>query len=72
MGISLKCVDVVFMMSNKQDADDIIQKMYRALTDNPPNKKDGFIVDLDLKRIITAMFEYDLEKKIISTTVPIK
>lgn len=62
MGISLKCVDVVFMMSNKQDADDIIQKMYRALTDNPPNKKDGFIVDLDLKRIITAMFEYDLEK----------
>jgi hypothetical protein len=62
MGISLKCVDVVFMMSNKKDADDIIQKMYRALTDNPPNKKDGFIVDLDLKRIITAMFEYDLEK----------
>jgi hypothetical protein len=50
------------MMSNKKDADDIIQKMYRALTDNPPNKKDGFIVDLDLKRIITAMFEYDLEK----------
>jgi len=62
MGISLKCVDVVFMMSNKKDADDIIQKMYRALTDNPPNKKDGFIVDLDLKRVITAMFEYDLEK----------
>ena len=62
MGISLKCVDVVFLMSNNKEADDIIQKMYRALTDDPPNKKDGFIVDLDLKRIITAMFEYDLEK----------
>ena len=62
MGISLKCVDVVFMMSNNTDADDIIQKMYRALTDDPPYKKDGFIVDLNLKRIITAMFEYDLEK----------
>lgn len=62
MGISLKCVDVVFLMSNDSEADDIIQKMYRALTDDPPNKKDGYIVDLDLKRIIKAMFDYDLEK----------
>ena len=62
MGISLKCVDVVFLMSNNKEADDIIQKMYRALTDDPPNKKDGFIVDLDLKRIVRAMFDYDLEK----------
>ena len=62
MGISLPCVDVVFLMSADSDADDIIQKMYRALTDNPPTKKDGFIVDLDLKRIVTAVFEYDLTK----------
>jgi hypothetical protein len=62
MGISLKCVDVVFMMSSSPDADDIIQKMYRALTDDPPYKKDGFIVDLDLKRVITAMFDYDEQK----------
>jgi hypothetical protein len=62
MGISLKCVDIVCLMSNNKDADDIIQKMYRALTDDPPTKKNGFIIDLDLKRIITAMFEYDMEK----------
>ena len=62
MGISLPCVDVVCLMSNNNDADDIIQKMYRALTDNPPNKKDGFIIDLDLKRIVTAFFDYDLSK----------
>ena len=43
MGISLPCVDVVFLMTNNPEADDIIQKMYRALTDNPPYKKDGFI-----------------------------
>jgi len=36
--------------------------MYRALTDDPPLKKNGFIVDLNMKRIIKAMFEYDLEK----------
>jgi hypothetical protein len=62
MGISLKCVDVVCLMSNNKDADDIIQKMYRALTDDPPSKKNGFIIDLNLKRIVTAMFEYDMEK----------
>ena len=62
MGISLKFVDVVFLMTNKTDADDIIQKMYRALTDDPPTKKDGFIVDLDLKRTIRAMYDYDLVK----------
>lgn len=62
MGISLKCVDIVCMMSNNKDADDIIQKMYRALTDDPPTKKNGFIIDLDLKRIVSAMFAYDMEK----------
>ena len=62
MGISLPCVDVVFLMSSNTEADDIIQKMYRALTDNPPYKKDGFIIDLDIKRVIKAMFDYDLEK----------
>jgi hypothetical protein len=62
MGISLKNVDVVFLMTNDKDADDFIQKMYRALTDDPPTKKDGFIVDLDLKRIIHAMYEYDVVK----------
>jgi hypothetical protein len=62
MGISLKCVDIVCLMSNTQDPDDIIQKMYRALTDDPPTKKHGFIIDLNLKRIVKAMFEYDMEK----------
>jgi hypothetical protein len=73
MGISLPCVDVVFLMTNNPEADDIIQKMYRALTDNPPFKKDGFIVDLDVKRVIKAMFDYDLEKdkmRITTKTTP--
>jgi hypothetical protein len=63
MGISLKCVDVVCMMNTTKDADDIIQKMYRALTDDPPTKKNGFIIDLDIKRVVTAMFEYDVRRK---------
>jgi len=66
MGISLKCVDVVCMMNTNKDADDIIQKMYRALTDDPPTKKNGFIIDLDIKRIVTAMFEYDIRRRPLS------
>lgn len=62
MGISLKCVDVVCLMSNTDEPDDIIQKMYRALTDDPPTKKNGYIIDLNLKRIVRAMFDYDMEK----------
>ena len=69
MGISLPCVDVVCMMTNNADADDLIQKMYRALTDDPPMKKNGFIIDLDLKRIIHAMFEYDMEKDKLRTSI---
>lgn len=62
MGISLKCVDVVCMMTDNTDSDDLIQKMYRALTDDPPYKKDGFIIDLNIKRIIEAIFDYDRTK----------
>lgn len=62
MGISLKCVDIVCLMSNNTDPDDIIQKMYRALTDDPPTKKNGYIIDLNIKRIVRAMFDYDMEK----------
>ena len=62
MGISLKCVDVVCLMSTNKDADDIIQKMYRGLTNDPPRKTNGFIIDLNMKRIVTAMFDYAMDK----------
>ena len=57
MGISLPCADVAFLLDSDSEADDIIQKMFRALTDSP-GKKFGFIVDLNVKRIIKAMYEY--------------
>jgi len=63
MGISLPCTDVVLLMSNNEDsADDIIQKMFRALTDSP-GKKYGFVVDINIKRIVRALFEYDVGKE---------
>jgi hypothetical protein len=68
MGISLKCVDVVCLMTNDSEADDLIQKMYRALTDDPPYKKNGYIIDLNVKRVVNAMFDYDVVKSQRTTT----
>ncbi len=61
MGISLPCVDVVCLLDNGAEADDIIQKMFRALTDSP-NKEYGYVVDMNITRIISAMIEYDIQK----------
>jgi hypothetical protein len=57
MGISLPCVDMVFMLDEEVEADIIIQKMYRALTDSP-GKRYGFIFDFNIRRIFKAKYEY--------------
>jgi hypothetical protein len=57
MGISLPCVDMVFMLDEEEEADIIIQKMYRALTDSP-GKRYGFIFDFNIRRIFKAKYEY--------------
>jgi len=57
MGISLPCVDLVCLFDTDDEADMIIQKMYRALTDSP-GKKYGFIFDFNLRRIFRAKFAY--------------
>ena len=62
MGISLKCVDVVCLFTDTTSPDDIIQKSYRARTDDPPSKKNGFIIDFNIKRTLIAKIRYSLEK----------
>jgi hypothetical protein len=57
MGISLPCTDVVFLFNEKKSPDDIIQKMYRALTPSP-GKKSAFIVDLNPVRTLAAIYGY--------------
>ena len=57
MGISLPCTDLVFLFNEKKSPDDIIQKMYRALTPSP-GKKSAFIVDLNPVRTLAALYGY--------------
>ncbi len=57
MGISLPCTDVVFLFNEKKSPDDIIQKMYRALTPSS-GKNAAFIVDLNPVRTLAALYGY--------------
>jgi hypothetical protein len=57
MGVSLPFIDVVMMLNDKSAPDDIIQKMYRAVTPSF-GKKDAFIVDFSPKRTLAAIFGY--------------
>ena len=57
MGVSLPFVDVVMMLNDKSAPDDIIQKMYRAVTPSA-GKTDAFIVDFSPRRTLAAIFGY--------------
>jgi hypothetical protein len=60
LGISLKCVDIVALLDGGTDADERIQKMYRALTEST-NKKAGFVIDLNYFRSVQAITDYQIE-----------
>lgn len=60
LGISLKCVDIVALLDGGTDADERIQKMYRALTEST-NKKAGFVIDLNYFRSVQAITEYQIQ-----------
>jgi len=57
MGISLPCTDAVFLFNEKKSPDDIIQKMYRALTPSV-GKTAAFVVDLNPVRTLAALYGY--------------
>jgi hypothetical protein len=57
MGVSLPCTDVVFLLNDSKSPDDIIQKMYRALTPSR-GKKAAFVVDLNPVRSFAAVYGY--------------
>jgi hypothetical protein len=57
MGVSLPCTDVVFLFNDSKSPDDIVQKMYRALTPSI-DKKVAFVVDLNPVRSLAAVYGY--------------
>jgi hypothetical protein len=73
LGITLPFVDVVFLFNDIVSSDKIIQMMYRCMTEsinNPDNdkinsgiKKMGFVVDLNISRVLNTLLDYNVYKK---------
>lgn len=73
LGITLPFVDVVFLFNDILSSDKILQMMYRCMTEtiNSSNnalinngvKKIGFVVDLNISRVLNTMLDYNIYKK---------
>jgi hypothetical protein len=73
LGITLPFVDVVFLFNDVVSSDKIIQMMYRCMTESINNidndkinngiKKMGFVVDLNISRVLNTCLDYNVYKK---------
>lgn len=73
LGITLPFVDVVFLFNDIISSDKIIQMMYRCMTEGINNsdndkinngiKKMGFVVDLNISRVLNTCLDYNVHKK---------
>jgi len=73
LGITLPFVDVVFLMNDIVSSDKIIQMMYRCMTESINNSKNdkinsgrkrmGFVVDLNISRVLNTLLDYNVHKK---------
>jgi len=73
LGITLPFVDVVILLNDVISSDKIIQMMYRCMTEtingrdndtiNNGIKKFGFVVDLNISRVLNTAIDYNVYKK---------
>jgi len=73
LGITLPFVDIVFLFNDIISSDKIIQMMYRCMTESINNsendkindgiKKMGFVVDLNISRVLNTCLDYNIYKK---------
>lgn len=64
LGITLNLCDVVMLLNNTLSADRIMQMMYRCMSESMDGtKKFGFVVDLNISRVIHSCISYNIYKK---------
>jgi hypothetical protein len=61
LGITLHNCDAVVLMNNSLSADKVLQQMYRCMTEGH-HKKCGFVVDLNISRVINTCINYTIYK----------
>lgn len=58
LGVSIKNCNIVILLNNNKGFDMIYQMMFRCMTEEK-NKKYGFVIDLDIHRVIeTSIIQY--------------
>jgi hypothetical protein len=57
LGVSIDNCDIVLLLNNTMSHDMIYQMMFRAMTESP-GKKCGFVVDLNIRRVIETSVNY--------------
>jgi hypothetical protein len=71
LGITINSCDVVMLMNNTLSSDKVMQQMYRCMTEGE-NKKMGFVVDLNISRVLNTCVNYTIYKNSKSVEVKIK
>ena len=61
LGITIDSCDVVFLLNNALSSDKVTQQMYRCMTEGE-NKKMGFVVDLNISRVLHTCINYTIHK----------
>jgi hypothetical protein len=61
LGITLNLCDLVILMNNALSYDKVLQQMYRCMTEGE-NKKIGFVIDLNISRVLNTCVNYTVYK----------
>jgi len=62
LGITLNLCDLVILMNDTLSSDKVLQQMYRCMTEGE-NKKIGFIVDMNISRVLHTCINYTVYKE---------
>ena len=71
LGITLELCDIVMLLNDILSSDKNYQMIYRAMTE-ALNKKCGFVVDLNINRVLNTVMEYSLYNKDLTIENKIK
>jgi hypothetical protein len=64
LGITLPLCDIVVLLNNTLSMDLILQMMYRCMSESSDgSKKCGFVVDLNISRVLNTLLEYNTNQK---------
>jgi hypothetical protein len=71
LGITINSCNIVMLMNNTLSSDKVMQQMYRCMTEGQ-NKKMGFVVDLNISRVLQTCINYTVYKNSKSVEDKIK